>query len=292
MSYRPAPEPPVRRSQRYLVSPSRLAAIKMQRSTSLQLHNRLVYRTRNLPCSLPLTLAHSTQESRLEGDHLVPESLLQLDCIVSAPFAENTFIAHLAGSSQCLIIDPGFDPEAVIEKITEKKLSPVAILNTHGHSDHIAGNAAMKARWPDCPLIIGAGDAPKLTDANLNLSAPFGIELISPPADQTVREGDRLELGGISLEVFDTPGHSCGHVVFLYRGQEPWIVFGGDVLFRGSVGRTDFPDGDMRALTLSIRKKLFTLPNETIVLPGHGEATTVGYERQSNPFVGDGGLDR
>jgi glyoxylase-like metal-dependent hydrolase (beta-lactamase superfamily II) len=212
---------------------------------------------------------------------------LVLACVVSQPFAENTFIAVLPGRSDCLVVDPGFEPDRVIDEIVQKNLTPAAILNTHGHSDHIAGNQALKDRWPDCRLIIGAGDAPKLTDPRLNLSAPFGIDLISPPADRTVVEGDRLLLAGIRLDVLETPGHSVGHVVFVWKDGSPWIVFGGDVLFRGSVGRTDFPDGDTRQLYRSIRQKLFTLPDDTVVLTGHGEPTTVALERRTNPYVGE-----
>jgi hydroxyacylglutathione hydrolase len=212
---------------------------------------------------------------------------LELACIVSQPFAENTFIAHLPGRSDCLVFDPGFEPDRVIEHLEQKKLTPAAILNTHGHSDHIAGNRAMKERWPDCPLIIGEGDAAKLTDPELNLSAPFGVELISPSADETVGAGDVLERAGIRLEVRAAPGHSVGHVVFVWKDGSPWIVFGGDVLFRGGVGRTDFPDGDGPQLFRSIREQLFSLPGDTVVLPGHGEPTTVEFERRTNPFVGE-----
>jgi glyoxylase-like metal-dependent hydrolase (beta-lactamase superfamily II) len=215
------------------------------------------------------------------------ENSLALACIVSQPFAENTFIAALPGRSDCLVFDPGFEPDRVIDEIEQKNLTPAAILNTHGHSDHIAGNQALKDRWPDCPLIIGAGDAAKLTDPQLNLSAPFGVDLISPPADRTVVEGDTLLLAGIRLEVLETPGHSIGHVVFVWKEGSPWIVFGGDVLFRGSVGRTDFPDGDAQQLFRSIRQKLFTLPDDTVVLTGHGEPTTVAWERRTNPYVGE-----
>jgi glyoxylase-like metal-dependent hydrolase (beta-lactamase superfamily II) len=100
-----------------------------------------------------------------------------------------------------------------------------------------------------------------------------------------VHDGDRFEAAGIGLDVLATPGHSCGHVVYLYKAGSPWIVFGGDVLFQGSVGRADFPDSDPRVLVNSIRDRLYRLPDDTIVLPGHGDPTTIGREKESNPFV-------
>jgi hydroxyacylglutathione hydrolase len=217
----------------------------------------------------------------------VPELPLRLETIVSAPFGENTYIAWLPGRKDCLVIDPGLQPDDVIEVIERQGLEPAAILNTHGHSDHIAGNAAVKERWPACPLVIGTGDAPKLTDSRLNLSAPFGFNLISPEADVLVNEGDSYSAAGFDLEVHEVPGHSIGHVVFVWKGGEPQVVFGGDVLFAGSVGRTDFPDGDFEQLAAGIRKHLFVLPDSTIVLTGHGPATTVGKEKRTNPFVGE-----
>lgn len=213
-------------------------------------------------------------------------SPLLLGKVVSAPFDENTYVAHLTGRGDCLVVDPGFDPEAIFAYLDEHSLVPAAILCTHGHSDHIVGNAPLKQRWPDVPLVIGRGDAPKLIDPWGNLSAAFGASLISPAADRTVDEPDRFEAAGITLDVLATPGHSSGHVVFLCRQFTPWHVFGGDVLFRGSIGRTDFPDGDFDALRVSIHDKLFTLPDDTIILPGHGPATTVGREKRANPFVG------
>jgi glyoxylase-like metal-dependent hydrolase (beta-lactamase superfamily II) len=216
----------------------------------------------------------------------VSETGLIVGCVVSAPFEENTYIAHLAGRPDCVVIDPGFEPDAIFEYLDEHALTPAAILCTHGHSDHIAGNGSLKRRWPKCPLVIGAGDAPKLTNPELNLSAAFGVALLSPPADRTVREGQRFSAAGLGFEVYETPGHSCGHVVFLCRQSEPWRLFGGDVLFNGSIGRTDFPDGDFDALRRSIHNKLFTLPDDTIVLSGHGPETTIGHEKHTNPFVG------
>lgn len=211
---------------------------------------------------------------------------LLLGNVISPPFEENTYIAHLAGRDDCIVFDPGFDPDAIFDYLDEHGLTPAAILCTHGHSDHIAGNAALKKRWPKVPLVIGVGDATKLTDPQENLSAALDATLVSPPADRTVEEPERFEAAGLALDVLAAPGHSCGHVVYVCRQVAPWHVFGGDVLFRGSVGRADFADGDFDALRASIHDKLFTLPDDTIVLPGHGPATTVGREKQTNPFVG------
>lgn len=212
---------------------------------------------------------------------------LRYQVVVSRMFAENAYLAHLEGRSDCVVVDPGLDWEELVHHITSRRLQPVAILNTHGHADHIAGNGGIKQLWPDIPLIIGREDAEKLTDPIKNLSAGYGFGLTSPPADQLVAHGDHLELAGLELEVIETPGHSCGHVVFLWKGGSPWVVFAGDVLFRDSIGRTDFPDGSFRQLAGSIHERLFTLPGDTIILPGHGEATTVEYEKRNNPFVGE-----
>ncbi len=215
------------------------------------------------------------------------QSELQLATIVSLPlFEENGFVARLTSRDDCLVFDPGLEPEKFLAFLDQEKLTPAAILNTHGHGDHIAGNATLKERWPDCPLVIGAGDAAKLTDPGLNLSAGSGMPMVSPPADATVSEGDTYSAAGFDLDVYEIPGHSCGHVVFVWRGHEPIIVFGGDVLFAGGIGRYDFPDGSFESLERGIHEKLFTLPDDTIVLPGHGGSTTIGKEKQTNPFVG------
>jgi glyoxylase-like metal-dependent hydrolase (beta-lactamase superfamily II) len=211
-------------------------------------------------------------------------SKLRLHTIVSMPFEENSYIVGLPDRTDVLVVDPGFQPELILDYLAGEGLTLAAILNTHRHADHIAGNGVMKDAFPDAPLIIGVGDEIMLSDANANLSAPFGLAVTSPPADRTVREGDRLELAGLEMEVFEIPGHSPGHVVFLLRSEG--IVLGGDVLFRGSIGRTDFPGGSFDQLRDGIHAKLFTLPDATVVYPGHGPVTTVGHEKKTNPFVG------
>ena len=211
---------------------------------------------------------------------------MQLATIVSAPFEENTYVAHLEGRDDCLVVDPGLEPDKILAHLDRHGLVPAAILNTHGHSDHIGGNAALKRRWSDCPLVIGAGDAAKLPDAALNLSAAFGMPVTSPPADVTVQDGETYSAAGFELEVLDIPGHSLGHVVYVWQDHRPPVAFVGDVIFSGSIGRTDFPDGDFQQLADGIHAKLFNLAEETILLSGHGPATTVGREKRKNPFVG------
>ena len=210
---------------------------------------------------------------------------VELVRIVSVPFEENTYILRLRERNDCLIVDPGLEPEKILAHLAAKKLVPAAILNTHGHMDHIAGNAALKQQWPECPLVIGADEAEKLVDPALNLSAAFGQPCTSPPADVQVRDGQIYSAAGVELEVRAIPGHSAGHVVYLFQAHDPPMVFVGDVIFAGSIGRTDFPDGSFQQLSDGIGKKLFTLPEETILLPGHGPRTTAGYEKRTNPFL-------
>jgi len=252
-------------------------------------------RPASLPGCVPAATA-SPHPPMAHAETLADSADLLLGCIESAPFAENTFVASRRGDSGCLVVDPGFEPGAVIEWIESHGLEPRAILLTHGHSDHIAGNAALKARWPGLPILVGRGDAAKLTDPAGNLSGAFGFNLVSPPADRLLADGESLDLAGFALTVLAIPGHSSGHVVYRVDGISPRLVFGGDVLFLEGIGRTDFPDGDFAALAAGIRRHLYALPDDTVILPGHGPATTVGHERRHNPFVpataGQGGAPR
>jgi hydroxyacylglutathione hydrolase len=211
----------------------------------------------------------------------------RIEVVESAPFAENAYVLWRPGETEALVVDPGFDTDSILGWLDREGLHPAAILNTHGHVDHIAGNVTIKEVFPQAPLIIGANDAHLLTDAEANLSAGMGMELTSPPADRTVEHGERLRLAWFVLEVREIPGHSPGSVVYLCRDADPPFVIGGDVLFAGSVGRTDLAYGDGPLLFAGIRAKLFDLPDETRVLPGHGPPTTVGQERRTNPFVGE-----
>lgn len=217
----------------------------------------------------------------------MPTPPVLIDVVVSAPFMENTLIVRREGAVECVVVDPGFEPQRIFVALERLKLTPVLILLTHGHADHIAGNAALKRRWPTLPIVIGERDAVMLTDAVANLSGLAGIAVTSPPADRLVREGDIVEAAGLRCEVLDIPGHSPGHVVYVLKDESPVIVLGGDVLFEGSIGRTDFPGGDLDLLVSGIRRKLFTLPDDTQVYPGHGETTTIGVERRTNPFCGE-----
>lgn len=210
---------------------------------------------------------------------------VQVVRIETAPLGENTYLVHEEDSQETVVIDPGIEVQRVLEEITNRGLVVVAILNTHGHGDHIAGNAVLKEAFPDAPLVIGENDAPMLTDPQFNLSWMAGLEITSPPPDLVVREGDTLHYAGLEFHVLDVPGHTPGHVAYLLKQTSPWYAFVGDVLFAGSIGRTDIPGGNARQLLQSIHEKLLTLPGETRVFPGHGPATTIAQEKWTNPFL-------
>jgi glyoxylase-like metal-dependent hydrolase (beta-lactamase superfamily II) len=209
-----------------------------------------------------------------------------IEIIESAPFGQNSYVLWRQDRTDAVVIDPGFDAQSILQLLEVQNRRPAAIMNTHGHVDHIAGNASLKQANPDAPLVIGRNEAELLIDAEINLSGPFGIPLTSPPPDRLVDDGETIEVAGFTLEVREIPGHSPGSVIFLCRAYAPAFVFGGDVLFAGSIGRTDL-GGNFRQLMSGIFAKLLDLPDDTLVYPGHGPVTTIGQERRSNPFVLD-----
>jgi glyoxylase-like metal-dependent hydrolase (beta-lactamase superfamily II) len=216
----------------------------------------------------------------------VPPPSYTIKSIESAPFGQNSFVLWQDGRTDAVVIDPGFDTLSILRLLEAENRSLAAVLDTHGHVDHIAGNAAMKEAFPNAPLIIGRNEIAALTDPEINLSGPFGIPITSPLPDRLVDDGERIELAGFSFEVREIPGHSPGSVVYVCDIYDPPFVFGGDVLFAGSIGRTDL-GGNYNQLMSGIVAKVLNLPDSTRVYSGHGPVTTIGQERRSNPFILD-----
>lgn len=211
--------------------------------------------------------------------------MLKLQSAVFNAFQENTYLLSNESGS-CWIIDPGMstpdEVAAMTSYIRDNKFTPRGIINTHAHIDHILGVNAMVAEYA-IPFALHPLEAPVLAAAK-GSAVMFGMELEKiPQPDQVLQHGQRLDLEGDVIEVRLSPGHSPGSVV-LYHEAGGWAV-GGDVLFAGSIGRTDLPGGDHTTLLNSIHAQVFTLPDETVVHPGHGPATTVGREKQTNPFL-------
>lgn len=206
-----------------------------------------------------------------------------IEPFVLGPFETNCYLVREEGDDGCLIVDAGFDPTGMIQRINDLELTPRALLLTHAHADHIAGVTPVRAQWPDLPILIHDAEREFLLDPHANLSAGMGFAVTAPAATGTLTEGEDVTLGPGRFQVLHTPGHSPGGIT-LY---EPTIgaAIVGDALFNGSIGRTDFPHSDFETLARSIREKLYTLPDETVVYPGHGPATTIGDEKRTNPFV-------
>jgi len=185
-------------------------------------------------------------------------------------------------SPDCLIIDPGLGADELMAFLSRRRFNPVAVVLTHGHIDHIAGITTLRSSHPEIKVLIHELDAPMLAHPGSNLSEMAGRPFATAPAEVRLKDGDCIELAGVVLQVLHTPGHTPGGIC-LYSEQQG-VVFTDDTLFAGSIGRTDFPGGDIAQLTNSVREKLFSLPDQTVVYPGHGPATTIVREREHNPF--------
>lgn len=211
--------------------------------------------------------------------------MLEIKKFVVNPLQENSFVVS-DDTGDCILVDPGFyfeeEREEVKEYISTKGLKPVMIANTHGHFDHIMGVDLIRKAY-HIPFKLHPGDVYWIERA-AEQAAMFGFEMDPVEApDVLINERDTLDFGRSSLSILHVPGHSPGHVVFY--SEPDGILIVGDVLFYGSIGRTDLPGGDHQTLISGIREKLFRLPGDTKVFCGHGPETTLAFEKSSNPFL-------
>jgi glyoxylase-like metal-dependent hydrolase (beta-lactamase superfamily II) len=205
---------------------------------------------------------------------------MKYEIVVVGALETNCYLVYDEGTRDCAVIDPGADPEKIVATIADLELKPVVVLNTHGHVDHIGANAGIVEKYA-VPLAMHAADTGLLQVSDfLELSLLLGARN-SPPPDRLLAEGDEIAVGRTSLRVIHIPGHTPGSIGFVHGG----VLFSGDTLFCGGVGRTDLPGGSWKDLERSIRERILTLPEETVVLPGHGPWTTVEQERASNPVL-------
>jgi len=200
--------------------------------------------------------------------------------IPNGAFVENCYLVIDETARQCAIVDPGEDTGLILHQLEQAAVSPLAIWLTHAHLDHVLGVSQVRAAT-GAPVFLHPSDRP-LYDRVPDQATAFGLQAdpLAPP-DRSFAHGQELRVGALSFTVRHTPGHSPGSISVVGEG----IVFVGDVLFQGSIGRTDLPGGDMETLLASIERELLVLPDSTIVYSGHGPATTIGAERRTNPFL-------
>ncbi len=202
-----------------------------------------------------------------------------MEKMVVGELGANCYIIASEQTQKGIVIDPGGNGEEINEKINSLNLDIQWIINTHGHVDHIGANAQVKA-FTGAKLGIHKSDASMLTNPEHNLSAFTGAEIVSPEAEYLLQEGDFIEAEDLKLEVLHTPGHTPGSICLRMHDK----IFTGDTLFYQGIGRCDLPGGDQEQLVESVQNKLFVLENQLAVYPGHGEKTTIGEEKEKNPF--------
>ena len=210
---------------------------------------------------------------------------LEITCLSLGPVGTNCYIVVDAATREAVVIDPGWDAHLIVDRAEKMKAKMRAVWLTHSHFDHIGGVAGL-VRTLNIPVALHSKELPlyKMRGG----AKLFGLDIDEPPEPKIKLEeyvnGDRrLEIGSLKFEVLYLPGHTQGHVAFYQK--DDGVIFSGDVLFQGSIGRTDLPGGNYEQLISSIQTQLLTLPDSTIVYSGHGEPTTVGEERETNPFL-------
>jgi hydroxyacylglutathione hydrolase len=208
---------------------------------------------------------------------------MKIDCLIIGAYQTNCYILHNEQAGDCVIIDAGLDPRRLISFLQQQKLNPVAVVLTHGHIDHIAAVPTLREQFPAMKVYIHSLDAEMLTEPLANLSVLSGDDFSTEQADCLLNDGDNIEQAGFKLKVLHTPGHTPGGISLYLQQQK--VVFTGDALFEDSVGRTDFPGGNMEQLLNGIKEKLLTLPADTKVYPGHGPATTIAREKAHNQYL-------
>ncbi|MDI3257485.1 MAG: MBL fold metallo-hydrolase [Kyrpidia sp.] len=217
---------------------------------------------------------------------------MRVERFVLNEMGTNCYVAAPEDGREAVVIDPSGPMDAVERFLQEHGLIVRAILLTHGHADHLMGLEELRGRT-GAPVYVHEADAPMLTDPAKNLSAFMGRPVACRPPENLWRGGETLDTAGLRVRVLHTPGHTPGGVcldIALQRGElRPKIVFTGDTLFAGSIGRTDFPGGSHETLLASIRRALLPYPDDTVIYPGHEEDSTIGDERRFNPFLQEEG---
>lgn len=208
-----------------------------------------------------------------------------IETIVLGDYQTNSYcVRDSADQAKCLIIDPGLNPEPLIRFLHDNSCEPVSIVLTHGHVDHIGGVETIRRHWPAVQVAIHEDDTEMLTNPAMNLSVMSGTMVQTRPAEIILDSQQQyFQAAGLRFQVLHTPGHTPGGIC-LYSAKDQ-IVFVGDTLFQGSIGRTDFPSGNHPSLIEAIKTQLLPLPGQTEVYSGHGPKTTIAAEKKSNPFL-------
>lgn len=208
---------------------------------------------------------------------------MRYDTLSVGPLETNCYILYNDSEKECIVVDPGFEPQSIIDRIESLTKIPMYAILTHTHFDHIGALRDLKERYENMKILLHPLEKDLLLKQS-DFARFFGMRIKKPPpADGLLDDGDKVRLGEEILDVLYTPGHSIGSISLL--NQRDRFVIVGDLLFMGSIGRTDFPGGSFEEIKRSIQNKIYTLPDDFIVLPGHGERTEVGVEKRENQFV-------